>query len=278
MGMWALWAVVVFVFFSISRSKLPNYILPALPALALLVAQRLDSFWERRQGLPVFDWISLWVPSILLGATFLTLGVFGRRWLSQPAPAPWLARSIGSLLNWQEQTQGVDILWRKLTVITILAPYWIALGSSLLLASILILVWRKSTPKVIASAAAMSLVLITLAWHFGLPAWSKYEWAPVTNLGRRSLPALERGEPLVVFAVHPKRPSLRYMLGHNSQIIETFSPDTLQGVLRDAGNGYVLTGHDTALPALPGTFQQEAAEGRWALWRYESSGSHTTVP
>lgn len=119
----------------------------------------------------------------------------------------------------------------------------------------------------------MSLVLITLAWHFGLPAWINAEAAPVANLGRRALPALERGEPLVIFAVHPKRPSLRYILGHNSQIVETFSPETLQGVRRDAGDGYVLTKSDTALPPLPGTFQREATEGRWALWRYESSGS-----
>lgn len=271
LGMWALWAVTVFVFFSISWSKLPNYILPALPALTLLIAIRLDSLWERRHGLPLFDWISLWVPGILLGATFLTLGVFGRQWLSQPAPAPWLARSMGKLLNWKEQTQGVDVLWRKLTVITDLVPYWITLGSFLLLGSLLILVWRKSTPKAVASAAAMSLALIAVVWHFGLPAWGNDEVAPVTNLGRRALPALERGEPLVIFALHPKRPSLRYTLRHNSQIIETFSPDALQVILRDAGNGYVLTGRDTALPTLPGTFQQEAAEGRWALWRYQNS-------
>jgi 4-amino-4-deoxy-L-arabinose transferase len=31
MAMWALWALVVVAFFSLSTSKLPNYILPALP-------------------------------------------------------------------------------------------------------------------------------------------------------------------------------------------------------------------------------------------------------
>jgi 4-amino-4-deoxy-L-arabinose transferase-like glycosyltransferase len=37
----ALWAIVVFVFFSISGSKLPSYILPMFPALALLIGRSL---------------------------------------------------------------------------------------------------------------------------------------------------------------------------------------------------------------------------------------------
>ena len=42
------WAVFVFVFFSASSSKLPSYILPMFPALAVLVAQRLDVLRARR--------------------------------------------------------------------------------------------------------------------------------------------------------------------------------------------------------------------------------------
>ena len=38
----AIWAGVVFVFFTISGAKLPHYILPALPPLVLLIARRLD--------------------------------------------------------------------------------------------------------------------------------------------------------------------------------------------------------------------------------------------
>ncbi len=38
----AIWAGVVFVFFTISGAKLPHYILPAFPPLALIIARRLD--------------------------------------------------------------------------------------------------------------------------------------------------------------------------------------------------------------------------------------------
>ena len=36
------WFVVIFAFFSVSRSKLPGYIIPIFPALALLIGSRLD--------------------------------------------------------------------------------------------------------------------------------------------------------------------------------------------------------------------------------------------
>ncbi|CUA99642.1 glycosyltransferase family 39 protein [Thiomonas bhubaneswarensis] len=41
-GMLVIWAVLIFVFFSISKSKLPSYILPIFPALALLIGDHLD--------------------------------------------------------------------------------------------------------------------------------------------------------------------------------------------------------------------------------------------
>ena len=41
------WCVLVFVFFSVSKSKLPSYILPIFPALALLVGERLTRFTPR---------------------------------------------------------------------------------------------------------------------------------------------------------------------------------------------------------------------------------------
>jgi 4-amino-4-deoxy-L-arabinose transferase-like glycosyltransferase len=41
-GLLLIWAVFIFVFFSVSKSKLPSYILPIFPALALLIADHFD--------------------------------------------------------------------------------------------------------------------------------------------------------------------------------------------------------------------------------------------
>ncbi len=273
MAMWALWALVVFLFFSLSGSKLPNYILPALPALSLLVAWRLESVWQGQRGLSVFEAIGLSAPGLLLGTLVLVVGISAYGWRSEPQTPTLLAKSLGRLLNWKEQSQSIALLWQKLGVIISLAPYWTTLGVLLLGGSLVILVCWRNARKAVYASMALSIVLIILAAHIGLPAWSNRTAAPLNELGQRTLPALERGEPLVMFALHPKRPSLRYLLGHNSQIIETFSPEALQSVLQNAGRGYVLTAHDTALPILPGDLRREALAGQWALWRYDTSTS-----
>lgn len=85
-----IWAGVVLVFFSLSRGKLPPYILPALMPLALLLGQRLpgfDDYGPRRRGLRLSLWVwaltgvvisglLLWPPAGLsraLGRTSLDL-------------------------------------------------------------------------------------------------------------------------------------------------------------------------------------------------------------
>ncbi|HMF56548.1 MAG TPA: glycosyltransferase family 39 protein [Pyrinomonadaceae bacterium] len=268
-AMWGLWAAIVVLFFSLSASKLPNYVLPALPALVLLVAWRLDSVWKMRRGLYALESSILGISGSLLGILFLTTGLFGWQWRTPPASAPWLARKLGAIFNWKAQSESIDLLWHKLMPVTVLAPYWIALGALLLLGSIIILAFWRNTFKTFISALLMSLSLIVLLVHFIMPVWSDYNAAPLNGLSRSTLPALQNGETLVLYALH--RPSLRYILGHNQQLIETFSPDILQSVLSSAGHGHILTRRDTTLPPLPGALQQEAEAGQWVLWRYDSN-------
>ncbi|MBU3606253.1 glycosyltransferase family 39 protein [Polynucleobacter sp. MWH-Creno-3A4] len=68
------WFVVIFVFFSVSHSKLPGYIIPIFPALALLIGNRLDRLlgFTNSMGLP-------WKLQTL---GFATLGCIGFLFLS----------------------------------------------------------------------------------------------------------------------------------------------------------------------------------------------------
>ena len=71
-----IWAAVIFVFFSVSHSKLPGYIIPVIPALALLFAR--DA--ARRARLPV---IGMSLAAIAVGALIL--------WLAPRLP--WMPRT-----------------------------------------------------------------------------------------------------------------------------------------------------------------------------------------
>lgn len=100
-----LWAVVIVAFFSFSKSKLPGYVIPALPALALLIARDM----VRRTRVPL-----RWLATFALVAGVGVLA-FARRLPSLPRAhdmtalvagyAPWLAAAgalmvLGAALSW----------------------------------------------------------------------------------------------------------------------------------------------------------------------------------
>jgi 4-amino-4-deoxy-L-arabinose transferase-like glycosyltransferase len=67
------WVIVPFVFFSLSRSKLPAYILPVFPPLALLAAREWERIWDSQLNTSQPSWLQ---SSILWQAvSVLVLGV-----------------------------------------------------------------------------------------------------------------------------------------------------------------------------------------------------------
>jgi 4-amino-4-deoxy-L-arabinose transferase-like glycosyltransferase len=71
-----LWFAFIFVFFSFSTTKLPNYVLPAVPAACLLIASGLSERWGSWKR---YEYVFLACLSILLGVAF----VISRRYLSR---------------------------------------------------------------------------------------------------------------------------------------------------------------------------------------------------
>jgi len=100
-----IWSVFIFVFFSVSSSKLPSYILPIFPALALLIGARLADM----RGRTLF-WQTLPIASVAALALWLTPRVTGFADAAVPlelyqryqvwvvwAAALWLAGTLLSL-------------------------------------------------------------------------------------------------------------------------------------------------------------------------------------
>lgn len=102
----AAWAGAIVLFFSASHSKLPAYILPALPAIALVLAKGV-----RTRGKDSLKW-SAWGASLaglaLLGLTSLLPGVEKFAALGDDAikRIPWLYAAAGTLL-----VAGMAALW-----------------------------------------------------------------------------------------------------------------------------------------------------------------------
>jgi 4-amino-4-deoxy-L-arabinose transferase-like glycosyltransferase len=64
------WLVVPALFFSISQSKLPGYILPAIPAIALLLADYLRRHLTQSESAPVAKWLAV-SHALLAGAPII---------------------------------------------------------------------------------------------------------------------------------------------------------------------------------------------------------------
>lgn len=71
-----LWTVLPFAFFSVSDAKLPHYILPIYPAIALLTGRALVEFLRRT---PKKSWSLLWLPEIFVIA-FIGYLIIGAIW------------------------------------------------------------------------------------------------------------------------------------------------------------------------------------------------------
>ncbi len=112
------WVVFIYTFFSVSGSKLPSYLLPMFPALALLMGKQLAVMNERR----LFWMIAPVLPLVLLGLglapftsrladTPLQVQMYGEyaNWLAAAA-LTWLLGLIGALVLLRRRNKPVAVL------------------------------------------------------------------------------------------------------------------------------------------------------------------------
>ena len=125
------WAVFIYVFFSISGSKLPSYLLPMFPALALLMGKRIAEMRER---------VLFWQVIPALPTALLLLG---------------LALNVGKLADTPNQTE--------------LYPHygpWLVVAALVSLAGLLagmLLLWRGKKPVAVAVLALSALLSAQIA-------------------------------------------------------------------------------------------------------------------
>jgi len=84
-----IWAVFIYVFFSVSGSKLPSYLLPMFPALALLMGKQLAAISERRL---------FWLIAPELPLALLALGL--APFTDMRADTPLQHQMYGEYANW----------------------------------------------------------------------------------------------------------------------------------------------------------------------------------
>jgi len=113
------WFVVIFAFFSVSRSKLPGYIIPVFPALALIIGNRLDRLlgYMNAMALP---WKLQTLGFVILGLVgFFFLDVIGKQARPDEIEAYtqytyWVIAALVALMSfsayaaWQSKRNGIQ--------------------------------------------------------------------------------------------------------------------------------------------------------------------------
>jgi len=87
-----LWTALPVLFFSISQAKLPGYILPSMPAAALLAVRYAVGRREAGKALP--QWLA--IAQAALMAVFAAAVFFSPAWILK-APAPQMAKTLGAV-------------------------------------------------------------------------------------------------------------------------------------------------------------------------------------
>jgi 4-amino-4-deoxy-L-arabinose transferase-like glycosyltransferase len=267
-GIFFLWTSLVFVFFSLSESKLSSYLLPVVPGVMVLAGARVSSLLREKRGLSRLE-LSL---AVLLGAgigfSLLACAVLGLSWRGQPAPAPYSAKLLSGTIGWQTGPLTDQRIWYRLSPFTVLAPETLVVAALVLASVVLLVVWRKSMVKVIATATALSLSAIVIFAHFAMPAWSRFDIEPMLQLAESARPSLAEGRPLVMYGIHPARTSVRYLLDQPDLVIETTDAPVLQQAVTQYRRGRILTKADTQMPDVSEPLRVEKIAGHWILWRF----------
>ena len=114
------WLIVPVFFFSISRSKLPGYILPAVPAGVVLLADYLRQQLEQRSPLP--KWTAI-LHALLASAPIVPAALIGFIVSEHRLPAGrplWIALAIAFLLTIAIAITLAGLQWRMLRFVTLI--------------------------------------------------------------------------------------------------------------------------------------------------------------
>lgn len=180
----AIWAIVVFIFFSFSSTRLPHYILPLFPAAAILVGTRIARWVEdppMRRMLPS-------LASVAAVGTVIAAGVAGLDLV--------YGRYGGLVLREVPTAQALD-----------LGPWGLTLGAIFLVGSVA-LTWaglrKRWEASWLAGVATVSLAFITVVTAI-LPAVDAKFLAPGRNLAREAGKLVPPGSAWAIYEVY--RPS-----------------------------------------------------------------------
>lgn len=216
-----IWFAVVFLFFSIAQTKLPNYVAPLFPAASILVARWLIGNFSDQRDLdrPAWFSIGLWVMITMgLAITLLAVPMLIEKAQQRFSSLPYLTGTI-------DMGEGPRLLALELLIGSMLG-LWLMI--------------RRPLISIVFLAGMMLLFHLTLI-HQVLPVVDRYVQRPLKDLALRASGELKGGE-LVVYGMN--KPSVLFYARRYAWNV--FHPDAasdhrLQALLDSKERHFVIT-------------------------------------
>jgi hypothetical protein len=204
--------------------------------------------------------MGLGLTGFVLGALLVIVFFIGWQLRAQSGAPLWGGTSLGEWLGRE----------RESSLLALLTTQCLWLGTVTLLGTIVMLLSWKAAHRVAIASIVTASILAFIILHSARPVWSQKQIEPMNELGRRTLPALQRGEYLVIYEANSPTPySLHFQLGHPDQIKVVILRHELPAVLDHLQHGYVLAQGKAVFDPLPIEPRQEATAGSWVLWRFD---------
>ncbi len=206
------WVILPFLFFSLSRNKLPGYLLPILPPLTLWIAMIVEG--AVGQGLPPETPVrtgQIAGPAWPQRISLLLVGLSALLLLSLPFLCLLLPESLATGLRQALAGWNEGLPWAQVWKGPVPLPIWMALAGVVVLS--LFLLWRKQVLEA-ALVALLGVGLGTLAVaHYLSPSINRV--ASMRTIAQRIHSLGIRGEDLAVFYIHRNQTfGLSFYLAH----------------------------------------------------------------
>lgn len=216
-----IWFAVIFLFFSLAQTKLPNYVAPLFPAASTLVAQWLIRNFSDQKDLdrPAWFSIGLWIIFTMgLAITLLAVPMLIEKAQQRFSSLPYLTGTI-------DVGEGPRLLALELLIGSMLG-LWLMI--------------RRPFFSIVFLAGMMLLFHLTLI-HQVLPVVDRYVQRPLKDMALQASRELKGGQ-LVVYGMN--KPSVLFYA--NRYAWNVFHPDTasdhrLQTLLESQERHFVIT-------------------------------------
>jgi len=203
----ALWLVVLGVFFTLAASKLPSYILPALPAAAILAAEPLSAWWNP--------------PS-------------ESRRLPGTGAAVLLVILAGGMVYFAMTRQSFGSVPTEFKAALLPVCFAGFLGSLFVLSAVILR--RAKLAFLLLQVGSISMLLALLI--FGFPLLEP--WKSSRDAAAAIQPMLHTGDRLVLYRV--QHPGFGYYLHRDPELVR--SEPLLEALLLEPGRIFCLMGRD----------------------------------